>query len=132
MASNRNKLITAIIEIASDKGFSVSYDTENDDLTVFEFRQNTSMGQDFHITCQMNGSDIATLIEDVENCYNAYDPDTEAMLWLDNDGHGKNGAPYRMKDVLEDMEECEMMIQELLMALIVGNSNQELWSLIEE
>ena len=26
------------------------------------------------------------------------------MLWLDEFGHGKNGAPYDMKDVYEDFE----------------------------
>lgn len=25
-------------------------------------------------------------------------------LWLDDEGHGSNGAPYDMKDVYEDME----------------------------
>jgi len=41
----------------------------------------------------------------------------EAYLWLDSNGHGKNGAPYRMRDVLDDMEEAEKMIETLLDAI---------------
>lgn len=43
--------------------------------------------------------------------------DSEAYLWLDSNGHGKNGAPYRMRDVLDDMEEAEKMIEALLDAI---------------
>ena len=43
--------------------------------------------------------------------------DSEAYLWLDDNGHGKNGAPYRMKDVLADMEEAEKNIDSLLDAI---------------
>ena len=38
-------------------------------------------------------------------------------LWLDSDGHGKNGAPYHMRDLLEDMEACETMLEDLSIAL---------------
>ena len=43
--------------------------------------------------------------------------DEETYLWLDNRGHGKNGAPYRMRDVLEDMEAAEKMVEDLLDAI---------------
>ena len=33
------------------------------------------------------------------------------------DGHGKNGAPYDMKDLYGDMEACQDMIYELYQAL---------------
>lgn len=33
-----------------------------------------------------------------------YDVSEQTMLWLDEFGHGKNGAPYDMKDVYEDFE----------------------------
>ncbi len=34
--------------------------------------------------------------------YESYDVSYETYIWLDWDGHGKNGAPYELKDVLED------------------------------
>ena len=38
----------------------------------------------------------------------------EAYIWLDDSGHGKNGAPHDMKDVYEDMEACKSMLGELV------------------
>ena len=35
----------------------------------------------------------------------------------DDNGHGTNGAPYRMRDVLEDMEAAERGIENLLDAI---------------
>ena len=34
-----------------------------------------------------------------------------------NYGHGKNGAPYPIKDIVSDMEEAEKQIHDLLEAL---------------
>ena len=45
------------------------------------------------------------------------DRDYEAYLWIGNDGHGKNGAPYHIKDIVSDMEEAEKQIHDLLEAL---------------
>ena len=39
--------------------------------------------------------------------------DYEAYLWIGTDGHGKNGAPYRIKDIVSDMEQAEAMIEKL-------------------
>ena len=39
-------------------------------------------------------------------------------LWLDSDGHGKNGAPYRIREVLDDMEVAERMMNDLLDTII--------------
>lgn len=48
-----------------------------------------------------------------------FDPDYEAYLWIGDDGHGRNGAPYHIKDIVSDMEEAEEQIYELLQALEV-------------
>ena len=39
-------------------------------------------------------------------------------LWLDETGHGRNGAPYDMIDIYNDMLECESIIEELIEELI--------------
>lgn len=57
------------------------------------------------------------LINSIHQRYVEYDVDSEAYLWLDSEGHGKNGAPYRMRDVLEDMEACKKMIYDLFILL---------------
>lgn len=51
--------------------------------------------------------------------YEDFDPDYEAYLWIGDDGHGRNGAPYHIKDIVSDMEETEEQIYELLQALEV-------------
>ena len=53
----------------------------------------------------------------MEEYYEGFDVDSEAYLWLDDNGHGTNGAPYRMRDVLEDMEAAERNIESLLDAI---------------
>ena len=49
----------------------------------------------------------------VKTYYEDFDPDYEAYLWIGTDGHGKNGAPYRIKDIVSDMEQAEAMIEKL-------------------
>ena len=63
------------------------------------------------------GRSLESLVSDMEEYYEGFDADSEAYLWLDGNGHGKNGAPYRMKDVLADMEAAEGMVCKLLEAV---------------
>ena len=57
-------------------------------------------------------------IEDkLREYYDNYDPNYETYLWLDESGHGKNGAPYEMIDVYNDMKACEEMIDKLACAI---------------
>lgn len=123
---NQQEFIDRIIEIAESQGFSV--DTEiTDDEARFTFSQYTDFGQDFFFEATMKDYDIYTLIGEVEDYYEGYDPDEEAMLWVGPDGHGKNGAPYRLTDVVKDMEQCEQMIKNLSDALSEANNKEILW-----
>ena len=120
------ELINRIIEIAEDQGFSVRTDEKVDEVE-FTFSQYTDFGQDFSFWATMKDDDIYTLIEEVNNYYEGYDPDEEAILWVGPDGHGKNGAPYRLSDIIKDMEQCEQMVKDLLEALIDTNIKEGLW-----
>lgn len=123
---NQQEFIDRIIEIAESQGFSV--DTEiTDDEVRFTFSQYTDFGQDFFFEATMKDYDIYTLIGEVEDYYEGYDPDEEAVLWVGPDGHGKNGAPYRLTDVVKDMEQCEQMIKNLSDALSEANNKEMLW-----
>ena len=66
----------------------------------------------------MQDDDLNSLIGGIKEYYDNFDVDSEAYLWLDDTGHGKNGAPYRMKDVVKDMEEVGKMIDRLLDAIM--------------
>ena len=79
-----------IVEIAEENGWEVDVESNDGDNFSYEFSKYSPAGQDFNF---------------------------EAYLWLDNTGHGTNGAPYDMKDVYEDMEACEEMSLELWKSL---------------
>ena len=108
-------LTDAVVACAEAEGWkvegSISYKEQN---TEFEFYKFSPAGQDFSFSAVLTDADIATLIENIENYYENYDVDYQTYIWLDNYGHGKNGAPFRLRDVLEDMEATEKMIGDLL------------------
>lgn len=120
------EFIDRIIEIAESQGFSVNYETTGSTVE-FTFSQYTDFGQDFSFEATMKEYNIYTLIEEVNDYYEGYDPDEQAMLWVGPDGHGKNGASYRLTDVVKDMEQCEQMVNNLLNALIDANNKEILW-----
>lgn len=68
-------------------------------------------GQDFRII--IHGENVDDLLDSIFNEYDSFDVSQETYLWLDNTGHGVNGAPYEMEDVLNDMKDCEQMILDL-------------------
>ena len=55
----------------------------------------------------MKGNDTGSLISEIEDYYEGFDPDYEAYLWIGTDGHGRNGAPYHIKDIVDEMEEAK-------------------------
>ena len=82
-----------------------------------EFGKYSPAGRDFSFNATMKCANINSLIEDIDNYYEGFDVDSETYILLDQSRHGRNGAPYRMRSVLEDMEATEKMIGELLDAI---------------
>ena len=110
-------IIDKITECAEANGWHVHTERYRDtDLWLFEFSQYTKAGQDFNFSAEMRYADPETLIKSVREYYENYDPDEEAYLWIGDDGHGKNGAPYRISDIVADMEDAESMVDTLLEA----------------
>ena len=72
-------------------------------------------GYDFNIIIE--GTNIDELINSIWVNYENYDPSYETYLWLDNEGHGKNGAPYDMGDVYNTMKWCEQSLHDLYYSL---------------
>lgn len=103
--------IEKIIKIAESDSWTVTEQTFNNGKGLL-FSKYSPAGQDFNIPIEPSSS-FEELLEHIKEYYDNFDVDNETYIWLDNDGHGKNGAPYRMRDVLEDMEECHRMILEL-------------------
>lgn len=96
-----------IIKNLEEEDFKVTVDGD-----FVTFNKMSSMGQDFSFTIE-HENDIDQLGRNVEKYYENFDVSEEASLWLDETGHGKNGAPYDMKDVYKDMEECEEFINKV-------------------
>lgn len=114
---NIQYIIDKITECAEANGWHVHTEKYRDtDLWLFEFSQYTKAGQDFNFSAEMRYADPDTLIKSVREYYENYDPDEEAYLWIGDDGHGKNGAPYRISDIVADMEDAESMVGTLLEA----------------
>lgn len=96
-----------LIDVIKDKGYEV-YRSGNE----YNFRKYSSYGQDFGFDVEYDG-DIDHFIDNIREVYNNFDVSYETYLWLDDSGHGKNGAPYDMIDVYKDMEECQEYIDHL-------------------
>ena len=77
----------------------------------FTFQRYSSCDQDFSF--EVSADDFEELCDNIIDYYNDFDVSYEAYLWLDETGHGQNGAPYDMRDVYDDMKECEKSIESL-------------------
>ena len=99
-----NPSTKTLFEKAETLGWAVT----EEDPHEYRFSKSSPAGQDFSIVVE--GESAEELIENIREVHDNYDVSEEAYLWLDNTGHGKNGAPYEMKDVLADMEACKEMV----------------------
>ena len=80
---------------------------ESDGTTVL-LENWSPAGQDVVFETKLKDPDSCEeFLEALKEHAASFDTDEEAALWLGSDGHGKNGAPYRMSDLLEDMQWAE-------------------------
>lgn len=103
--------IEKIIKIANSDSWSVTEETFANGKGLL-FSKYSPAGQDFNISIEPSSS-FEELLEHIKEYHDNFDVDYETYIWLDSDGHGKNGAPYHIKDVVEDMEDCKKMILDL-------------------
>lgn len=101
-----------LVETIKDLDWSVYEDGEG-----LEMGKYSPAGQDFTFYLSTEGS-FGDFCCDMIHYIDGYDPSYEASLWIGPDGHGRNGAPYDMKDLYEDMEACEANMRELYDALL--------------
>lgn len=111
MSVKNKKLYDRIVDVAEKNGWTVNVDDN-----IIEFGKHSPAGEDFSFTIEYNG-DLDEFLNNFKDYYDNYDPDTETYKWLDEEGHGRNGAPYRMRDLLDDKEAIERMIEDLMISL---------------
>lgn len=99
-------------EICTEYNATVIGIEHNDDITTVEFKFFSPQGRDFTFSIDIDNTiedfdDFVEIISDeTENYADEFDVSYETYIWLDNFGHGKNGAPYDMKDCYNDTEWC--------------------------
>ena len=106
----KKKDINKITEVAESLGWSVRIDKKDCLFSKF-----SPAGQDFNI--EFGAKDLDEVIEKIKERCDNFDCSEEAYVWLDDAGHGANGAPYDMRDLYEDMEACLEMMEELSEAM---------------
>ena len=107
-----------IVELANTQGWEVDIVDNGDGNYTFVFSRYSPAGQDFSFEVDMEENNIQYLLDNINKYFLSYDCSKEAYLWLDDTGHGRNGAPYDMKDVYEDMQACEQAIFDLYHILL--------------
>ena len=115
-----------ITEIAEILGWSVDFSKPQNGKTDVNFAKYTSYGQDFNFSVELEDDDMEAFIDNIHEYYENFDVDEEAYIWIGSDGHGKNGAPYHIADIVKDMEEAEVMMADLYEALRQYYSQLEL------
>ena len=122
-----NERFEKIYQIAEREGWKVDYiyiyDDEKETELYFTFENYSPAGHDFWFDVKVanESEDEDVVFDNVKHAIykflEEYDVSKEAYSWLDETGHGRNGAPRDMKGVYEDMETCKAMIHDLWLAL---------------
>ncbi len=112
MNKKTKRFIANVVQSAELHNWNVTTQTQGE-KTEFTFQCYTHFGQDFYFDTIFKHNNLFSLAENVLSYYENYDTDTETYIWLDTDGHGRNGAPYHIKGILADMEEIEEKLYEL-------------------
>lgn len=112
-----------ITEIAEILGWSVDFSEPQNGKTDVNFAKYTSYGQDFNFSVELEDDDMEAFIDNIHEYYENFDVDEEAYIWIGSDGHGKNGAPYHIADIVKDMEEAEVMMADLYEDNIIHSWN---------
>lgn len=103
-----NETIENLAELC---GWKVSIDN-----TTFEFEQMIGT-HDFVFAIQCEEKSLQSFVIQLENYLKNFDVDYETSIWIGKDGHGKNGAPYHIKDILDEMYSAKEQIATLLYEL---------------
>lgn len=113
----QEQIIEKITDAAESVGWGVTTSENGDGSLDVNFNTDTKFGQDLNCWGTLRDTDYKSLTDEIKNWYEGYDPDEETMLWIGPDGHGMNGAPYHLSDVLADMQDAESKLEDLAIAL---------------
>ncbi len=105
------------LKLAERLGWSYNLsEAPNKGQICVELEKFSPQGQDFIATIWFEDGNERDFINQLHEYWQDFDPDKEATKWIGEDGHGMNGAPYSLRGILADMEECKDMLCELFIA----------------
>lgn len=111
------KLEELIIEIAAGEGWTVDIYEINENVDNICFQCYSPAGKDFSFDVEVKNNNPEILLKGMADYYDDFNPDREALQWCDEEGHGTNGAPKRLKNIIIDFEKIEEVIHRLLLTL---------------
>lgn len=86
---------------------------ETDTYIYYEISKSTPEGGDDSISVEIKEDRKDLFIQGLEDWIRGYDVSEETYIWLDEFGHGKNGAPYDMMDIYMNKKAFLSMAEEL-------------------
>lgn len=102
-----------IQDIAESNGWSIGIYKRKDGCFDVELEKFVNR-YDYIIYICVNDCSVYEMVKGLSEYVESFDPDEEAMLWIGDDGHGGNGAPYSIRDILDTMDKCKEEADELL------------------
>ena len=91
--------------IVNNLGWNLTINEDN----IFAFDRN--IGFHRNIGFAIEADKFINLCKKISEIYLNFDASHETYLWLDDRGHGMNGAPYDMSDVYDSIKEYEGKIK---------------------
>ena len=89
------------------------YNETNPTRNYVDMQKYSPAGEDFYITVDFNEENpVESFLEYLEVCYENFDPDEHAEMWVDS--RGKNGVPGSIRELIDDADAIKDMIEELL------------------
>ena len=105
---NIEKLTNEIEKLAEECSFfrnKINLSVKDDELFIDEMILEgwTELGR--NMVVEYYNISFSQMLEDLKSSVDNYDVSYETYIWLDNEGHGTNGAPYDMLECYKDSEE---------------------------
>lgn len=104
------------LKLAEDLDWSYNVDdTPNERGKVcVELEKYSPQDQNFIVSIWFETDNECDFADKLEEYWRGFDPSEEAIDWVGPDGHGINGAPYDLQDIINDMVDCKEMLRELV------------------
>lgn len=106
--SNSNPGLDELVDIANELDWSCSIDENG-----IEFEKHSPLGEDFIFYAE--GTTPEEICDSVYDYDQGFDAEEHAEIWIEN--RGKNGTPNSIRDLLDDAEAIQGMLDELQEAL---------------